>query len=342
MEEKARCISAATLLHESMRRKLQEYLRPMANDDDRVWQQMTFENFVRLIDNKRLYYKAYGEYSDYDEIKLREFVKAHLKEAHLGEDFKGEIEETLRDMYDKFERKIFISCWYNSPDLSDVVFKIYARGNSGIAVGTRVSALRAQMYNAQERYNNGHADNKIRNIICANVQYLPQRYIQEEELFEPAQVYAPVFMKGLQFKMDNEFRVCLEKEKSEEYRYNSAQNLENARGMLSKYAEEIKDLDRTDLVKHIDRIEKDYEEYDRKLRKNCDPTRTFLPVSLPGLIESIAIKDDSWFHVLGEEKIISLFDKWFKIKMHLSNKYRNSGFLVFDVETIGGEKVCLK
>lgn len=339
MEEKARCISAATLLHEDWRRRLQEYLRPMANDGDRVWQQMTFKNFVQLIDNKRLYCKAYGEYSDYDEIKLQKFVKAHLEEAHLGEDFKGDIEEKLRNAYDTFEKKIFLSCWYSSPDLSDVVFKIYARDNSGIAVGTRVSALRAQMYNAQERYNNDHADNKIRNIVCANVQYVPQKYIQKKELFEPAQVYAPVFMKGLQFKMDNEFRVCLEKDSSEEYRYNSARNLTDASGMLSKYAEEIKGVDRTDLVKCVESIEKEYEKYDSKLRKACDPTHTFLPVSLPGLIESIAIKDDGWFRELGENGIMSLFEKWFDIKMKLNDSYRNSGFLVFDVIEIEGEKV---
>ncbi len=336
MEEKVPCVSAATLLHENWRRKLQDlgYLRPMANDDDRVWQQMTFEHFVDLVRKEQLYVKAYGEYSDYDEMKLREFVVPHL-EQDFRED--SNIKEELQSAYDNFEKRIFISCWYSSPDLSDVVFKIYAKGNSGIAIGTRVGILREQMYQAQRDYNNvAGGEKKIRNIVCANVQYVPQKYMEREELFEPAQVYAPIFMKGLQFKMDNEFRVCLEKNAPEELRYNSPDNLVKTNKKLSEYAEQIEKVDGKGLTEKIKEIEKDYEEYDRKLReKYCED---FLPICPPSLIKFIAIKDDSWFQKLGEDNIRSLFEKWFDIKMELNKSYRTSGFLVFDVIEIGGEK----
>ncbi len=340
MEEKVRCVSAATLLHENWRRKLQDlgYLRPMANDDDLVWQQMTFGHFVALIEKEQLHFKAYGEYSDYDEVKLREFIV-----PHLGQDFREDsnIKEELQSAYDNFEKRILISCWYNSPDLSDVVFKIYAKGNSGIAIGTRVGTLREQMYQAQREYNNAAGgENRIRNIVCANVQYVPQKYMEREELFEPAQVYAPIFMKGLQFKMDNEFRVCLEKNAPKEFRYNSPDNLIKTNEKLLEYAKRIEKVDREKLIKEIEEIEKDYEEYDRKLRDDCcdDDCDNSLHICLPSLIESIAIKDDSWFQKLGEDKIRVLFENWFDIKMELNKSYRTGGFLVFDVIEIGGEK----
>lgn len=337
MERKARCISTATLLHESVRRKLQDYLRPMANDDDTVWQQMTFERFTWLIYKKQLYMKAYGEYSDYDEMKLRDFSKQHLKDEVFKEGIKEAADAKLREAYNEFEKKLFISCWYSSPDLSDVVFKIYARGNSGIAIGTNVGTLREQLCEAQEQYNlEPEKNNKICNIVCANVQYVPQKNMWDEELFEPAQVYAPVFLKGLQFKMDNEFRVCVEKEFPEDLEYNSKENQDKTKEWLLVKAEQLKII-RTgtrvaDLMKEI---ETEYEKFDQKLCHDTPPSKILIPVCPSSLIEYIAIKNDSWFQKLGVSGIKDFFEFWFNIKMTQDPKYQDSGFLVFKVDEIG-------
>lgn len=65
-----RCLSASELLHDRCRRYLRyaNTLRPRANGDDTIWQQMTFENFSRFLKNKSLYFRAYGEYTDYIDI----------------------------------------------------------------------------------------------------------------------------------------------------------------------------------------------------------------------------------------------------------------------------------
>lgn len=336
MERKARCISAAILLHESMRRKLQDYLRPMANDDDLVWQQMTFEHFTRLIHDRQLYMKAYGEYSDYDEMKLRDFSKQHLKDTVLKDGIKEAADAKLREAYNEFEKKLFISCWYSSPDLSDVIFKIYARGNNGIAIGTKVGTLRKQLCEGQEKYNLD-TENKIRNIVCANVQYVPQKNMRDKELFEPAQVYAPIFLKGLQFKMDNEFRVCVEKEFPKELEYNSKENQDKTKEWLFEKAEQLKNICiGTSAVNLIKKIETEYEKFDQNLSHETPPSNILIPVCLSSLIEYIAIKNDSWFQTLGVSGIKDCFESWFKIKMTQDSNYRDSGFLVFKVDEIGG------
>ncbi|MDE7244935.1 MAG: hypothetical protein K2O18_13315 [Oscillospiraceae bacterium] len=337
MERKARCISAATLLHDNMRRKLQDYLRPMANDDDLVWQQMTFERFTWLIRDSLLYMKAYGEYSDYDEMKLRDFSKQHLTDKVLKEGTKEAANTKLQEAYNEFEKRLFISCWYSSPDLSDVVFKIYARGNSGIAIGTKVGTLRKQLCEGQEKYNlDTENKNKIRNIVCANVQYVPQKNMWDEELFEPAQVYAPVFLKGLQFKMDNEFRVCVEKELPEDLIYNSEDNQDKTKELLLVKAEQLKIIRTgTNVADLMKQIETEYEKFDQKLCHDTPPNNIRIPVRLSSLIEYIAIKNDSWFQKLGVSGIKDFFEFWFNMKMTEDEEYRDSGFLVFKLDEIG-------
>ena len=310
MNENTACISAATLLHEKWRRELQDYLRPMANDDDTIWQQMTFENFAKLINNQQLYLKAYGEYSAYDEMKLTDFLDTHLKEDFLDRE---SIRDSLEQRYSAFEKKLFISCWYNFPDLSDVVFNAYAKGSSGIAIGTSISNLREQLDIALKK------DPKIRKIVCANVQYIPQKIMRNEELFEPAQVYAPVFMKGIQFKMDHEFRVCVEKEAPEapeEFGYNSEQNLAKA-----KLFEIISEMKGAEIAQDV--------------VGRCCPNYMYMRICPKSLIQFIAIKSDSVFQKFSDNEIKECFSKWSKIEIE-GGSFAMDGFRIFKIKD--GEK----
>ena len=192
-------ISVASLLNAKYRKKLdnQGLLRPMANETDVIWQQMTLKNFSCLIDTKQLHLKAHSEYSDYDEVKLYEHVKPLIKEnGNPG----VEAENKLISKYNDLERHMFISCWFNSRYLSDIVFNAYAKSPSGIAIGTTVKNLMDQLH-IQE--------GKIQNIVSGNVQYIPRRDLLKGSLFEPSQIYAPIFLKGMQFRLDHEFRVCV-------------------------------------------------------------------------------------------------------------------------------------
>ena len=86
-------ISTAALLNGEIRKKLDAdgLLWPAANETDVIWQQMTLENFNCLLTNEQLYFKAYGEFSDYDEMKLHEFVRCQS----------GELKDRLVSMYDE-------------------------------------------------------------------------------------------------------------------------------------------------------------------------------------------------------------------------------------------------
>lgn len=337
-------LSISELLHERCRRALRakNILRPAANGDDVVWQQMSLENFARLMYSGNLYCRAYGEYADYDEVKLGKLVQPHMKNGKFPE-----ISGQLEAAYNAFEKKLFISCWYNSKDLSDVVFKVYAKGGSGIAIGTRVDVLTKQLSTISrasvfDGENIDGKDNEISQILCANTQYVFQNDLMNTELFEPAQVYAPIFLKGYHFQMDNEFRVCVEMKEPVEYLTNSAEEvkkqgrrMKNAADSISR---EVPPVAGMTIGEKVEQVRELFEKADGAFKPDGDvkpPAHCFLPVNLDEMLLYIALKDDGYFHELGEAGIIKWLNTVFDITARRVRKQTANGFMIFEVEKGG-------
>lgn len=327
-----RCFSASSLLHDKYRRTLRNegLLRPPANGGDVLWQQMTLENFEKLLRDRSLYFRAYGEYTDYDEMRLHDFIEPHIRGYEKAPDV-----DRLREVYDIFEKKLFISCWFNSLDLADVSFKVYTKNSIGVAIGTSVDALIRQMSQAGDDYNKDcNHNNKIHSIACANIQYVPQNFLRDEELFEPAQVYAPIFTKGGQFRMDHEFRVCLEMKEPDMLSYNSAQNQRVRNEWLSRVAQRVKDAD-AGATETFSVAEEELKENNQMLAHIFEPTNHRLPVNPDELVKYIAIKDDGLFHELGAQVTSELFERTLHVSMVL--KQNINGFMVFKLQDkLGG------
>ncbi len=193
-------IVPAMMLYENIKDKLNNdgILRPIARDSDEIWQQMKLENFDRLINNKSLYMKAHAEYSDYEERKIQNYIETCYTTT-------DEKKNSLLDELEKLEKQIYISCWYSSSDLSDVVFKQYS--DDGIAIGTDVETL----INCIDSSIQGASDPDAKKYNCfaGNVQYIYHKEFTEDNIFENTQIICPIFLKGMQFKADNEFRLCI-------------------------------------------------------------------------------------------------------------------------------------
>lgn len=318
-------ISTASLLNGDIRKHLDAdgLLRPAANETDVIWQQMTLEKFNCLLTNEQLYFKAYGEYSDYDEVKLHEFVRCKS----------GEIKDRLVSMYDEIERHMFISCWYNSRYLSDVIFKTYAKGDSGIAIGTTVKELEDQLSG------NSFSD-EISNIVSGNVQYVPQRFLQsgDNPPFDPSQVYAPIFMKGLQFEPDHEFRVCCFRREPKDLTFNSKENVAMRDQFLATVGEQVRSWCESSPVfpyklKFLTIAER-MRDQDTENQLLQGGTATYLKVSPENLIRYIAIKEDSIFKDLNPDEVKKFFQDTFNVSMVESG--HTDGFRRFRVTNIGG------
>lgn len=338
MANQVMLISAAALLNDTYRRELRStgHLRPMANSSDFIWQQMPLKYFGALVEFQRLNLRAYGEYSDYDEMKYPLFLSP--LDAPIKYGFRREMAKASKDTivayYNGFEHQLYISCWYSSPDLSDVGFKTYAHNMSGIAIGTTVSKLREVLCQSSLNSPNGSKTPEINRIVCGNVQYVPPRDILERVIFDPAQTYAPIFTKGSQFQMDREFRVCIELSSGENYRYNSDRNVEIRRkkykcavkrlarlstrscASQSKAAEKVSDIiDSTEWPPSTDKAHIDL---------TCDPN---------SLIQFIALKDDGVFSKMSSDKILSAFDNLFGIRLENPQSGKN-GFQIYKLKEI--------
>lgn len=299
------------LLHNKIRDEIYNgnLLRPLVKPTDFIWQQMSWGNFSKLLDSGKLYFKAYSEYDEYDEMRFSQFVRR---------DIRSEIEEQLTQI----EHKMFVSCWYNSPDLSDVVFKQYTGTGCGIAIGLHVG----KMLEAIEKIFSGTTEK----FYVGNTQYLRQDQLENTELFDVTQVIVPVFLKGLQFRMDNEFRICAYTQEKAELAYNSNKNI----GMrLSNTGAAQTELDACLMCSEF-KLEK-IEYMDTQLReKNKIMTigeaaaTSFEFGSLTDLIERVAIMNKGIFNKYEEDKIKNFLQK----KMNVTLKPgKMSGFYVFEV-----------
>lgn len=340
MTSKVHRISAASLLFENYRCNLRNngLLRKAANSDDIIWQQMSLPHFATLISSKSLYLKAYSEYTDYDEIKHTHFVKSHICSSNNEGEY--DLEEALKTAYSKYAERFFISCWYNSKELSDVVFKVYTKGKNGIAIGTNIEALEAQIEASLKKedffYNDDNNNIPIKNIVSGNIQYVYQEdlFNEKKQLFEPAQVYAPVFLKGNHFKMDNEFRICVETAEPIKLSYNSAEAQKKRDNMLTKNKDKLLYLN-NNLVKN-DENKRDFitsfiEQLAEVPNENIQPTHINIKVDPSKCIKYIAIKDDGMFNKLEINSIINIFKNCFGIYMEVAKTYKASGFHIFTI-----------
>lgn len=314
MNEIVHKIVPSRLLFENISEELahKNMLRKMFRQDDIIWQQMKWEHFEGLITSNSLYFKAYGEYGDYDEKKLKDYCHSDLIDK-----------AKLNDMLSEIEKHLFISCWYNSKDLSDVVFSQYADKGSGIAIGISVDKLIESLKRIQniENYK----------FYVGNIQYLPQRYLDKEILFEDAQYIVPVFLKGMQSKMDNEFRICTYTEEHKQH-YNSDKRRDEIDLVTSEYTKLLSNLMESEKfdINSIGIIAKNLKEY---FSKDSDVYSINIPIqNLNELIDYIAIKSDSVFAHVDKQKIKTFFEKKFKLYLKETEEISSSGFEVFSVE----------
>ncbi|MCD8377063.1 MAG: hypothetical protein LUD69_08990, partial [Oscillospiraceae bacterium] len=192
----------AMMLFEGVRDQLEKdgLLRPIARNTDHIWQQMTSEHFMEYLNSEKLFMRAHREYDDYDEKKLLSYIDTCYVLPSDNSDRKS-LEERLNQL----EKRMYISCWYSSEDLSDMVFREYSK--NGIALGTDVGQL-IHCLNKFLSSDEGKEFAKDR-FYVGNVQYVYHQQLVKDHIFENTQVVCPMFLKGIQFKVDSEFRVCI-------------------------------------------------------------------------------------------------------------------------------------
>lgn len=323
-------IVPAMMLYENIRDKLDKdkILRPIAKDSDQIWQQMKLENFDKLLKSKRLYMKAHSEYSDYDEKKIQQYSNTCYK---TDDNKQRKLNKKLRE----YENQMYISCWYSSSNLSDVVFKQYA--DNGVAIGTDVRTFIDCINSSMQGSSNKDAQNY--KCFAGNVQYIYHKDLTEHKIFENTQIVCPIFLKGMQFKADNEFRFCILKETdiNNKHRIITGNANYSLCDKISKsLSKNIFNVNQEDIVNVLGFLYKLVE--DMNTKKNVKSL--FLEnIDFKKLIKRIAFKDDSIYKLLDDYTLENIVNKKLSniglmVKRPVSNFgiTRENGFIKIELE----------
>lgn len=226
-------INVPTLLDESCQKDLRNNgtLQKMVQSDDLIWQQMELGHFISLIDNKQLYFTRFDTFADDDELTSSKYTSILLEPySNLSKDSNGleNCKKKFQQLLEKNEKQLYISCWYNNRNLSDIAFKQYAEkvGNKknesdsddksaikknkiGIAIGTSVRNLCSVLNDSFKKEVSSSYTFSVEKCLVGNVQYMNIGELTSKRVFEESQIFAPAYLKGMQYFMDHEMRVCL-------------------------------------------------------------------------------------------------------------------------------------
>ena len=164
-----------------------------------VWQQMSINYFHNLLMRKTLYFKRFSDFNRRDERPVEFYKKAFFAEKEISDTYKKKLISQFSDM-------VYISCWYQSENLTDIVFKEYAKGSVGVAIGTDVETLLSQLSGYK-----GGADGKNRaqdELFYGDTLYLSDKFGSKLTLEHAADLITPIFLKSENHNDDREFRLA--------------------------------------------------------------------------------------------------------------------------------------
>ena len=158
-----------------------------------LWQQMPINYFFNLLKEKQLYFKQFSEYDCKDERPFS-FYKKNYPSQNLHD----------QKIIEDFVKTAYISCWYQSDNLTDIVFKEYAKGSVGVAIKTTVSIL----LNTLQDPTSIRSSTKIENeLFYGDTIYLSDKICKELVLPSRADLISPFFIKSENHNDDKEFRL---------------------------------------------------------------------------------------------------------------------------------------
>lgn len=115
---------------------------------DSLWRYMDFTKFVGMLVNKGLYLSRLDRLGDTYEGWVPKSLKRHYG-GFFGQEFM-ERDLKLRKQARALRRLFFVSCWHANDEQSDSMWKLYLKGNEGIAIRTTFRNLQASLGGAPE------------------------------------------------------------------------------------------------------------------------------------------------------------------------------------------------
>lgn len=173
-------------------------LEEKMTEDSTIWQQMSINYFYSLLQDRCLCFKVHSKYPPRDERKFSDYESVfYPKEACWHN---SDVEKAIKQILKDLSEITYISCWYSSESLTDIVFKEYTKGNVGVAIGTTWNKLQTALCNAmvapEDEFYFGH------------VVYRKANECKADKELKTCNVLTPFFIKSQNHEADREFRLC--------------------------------------------------------------------------------------------------------------------------------------
>jgi len=162
-----------------------------------VWQQMSINYFFNLLTTNRLFFKRISAFTARDERPLDFYEATYFKDTGTPQD------TMLHKIIQDFTDTVYISCWYHSDNLTDIVFKEYAKGSVGVAIGTDVNTLLNKLVENADS-DSPHSDE----LFYGDTVYLGDLPSKTRILTDSSDLITPLFVKSENHNDDREFRLA--------------------------------------------------------------------------------------------------------------------------------------
>ncbi len=178
----------------------------------RLWRYMPFEQFMYILEQKKLWFSRLSEFKDEYEgtFKLEHFYKYYVikkvdnndfpfmtndydeaKHILLPEEIRQNVFKSIRHSLDNS----FANCWTIKDMDSDVMWYAFGKGNNSIAIITSYSSLIDTFAKCQELW---------------NFEIRPIEYIDYKDfLINDNDGYIPLFRKRKRYTDENELRIIV-------------------------------------------------------------------------------------------------------------------------------------
>jgi hypothetical protein len=186
-------------------------------DDTKLWRYTDLSQFLWLLSRHSLYFAHLSKFDDHWEGaipagSIEGLIRAYTSGAQKHA-LSGEIPDsaTLNPNALKYfkwflkslQANYGVSCWHLNDVESVAMWKLYVRGNDGVAIQTTVGRLKACL------------SHDPRNIFISRVNYLDHETLPMEELISP-HALIPIVTKRRSFLHESEVRVILDRRRAKE------------------------------------------------------------------------------------------------------------------------------
>lgn len=186
------------------------------NDENvKIWRWMDFTKFISLLDNSSLFFSRVDKLDDpfegsYPktniEYRVRKF-KQLIETSHTIS--KGNWQENFSEFLKKLTSHVLVNCWHISEYESAALWKLYIKGNEGIAVQSTLGRLKKcivdkenDVFIGKVNYINYESDRIPDHNLFYPFIYKRESFHYEQEL------RAVIFKFGYEIKDDGELNMA--------------------------------------------------------------------------------------------------------------------------------------